>query len=298
MKRVRMGIVLVLACIAIHGYSQTYVFRVLASKGSNEIKNGETWQPVKTGASLAMGDELKISENASIGLVHSTGKPLEEKKPGVYKVEDLASRVQGESSVLNKYADFMLSNNSAEEKKNRLNATGAAHRGVGIKVFLPEAKQAFVYNKQLYLNWDNHEKGPYTVMLQNMFSETLLKQETPENSIVIDLSNPKLANEEELIVEITSATTGAKTDQRYAIKWIPAAEKAKVAAEIAELSNSTSLDSELGKLYLASLFEQHKLYVDAIGAYEQAIKMDPTNPTYKEYYEEFLLRNRLKVEVK
>jgi hypothetical protein len=36
------------------------------------------------------------------------------------------------------------------------------------------------------------------------------------------------------------------------------------------------------------------LVIDAIACYEQAIKMDPENPTYTEAYEEFLLRNRLK----
>lgn len=298
MKHLTSILIFALVLITPIAYSQSYVFRVLASKGANEVKSGETWQPVKTGASLSLGDELRISENASIGLVHSTGKPLEEKKPGVYKIEDLASRVKGESTVLNKYADFMLSKNSAEEKKNRLNATGAAHRGVGIKIYLPESKLANLYNNLVYLTWDNTEKGPYTVELQNMFSETLYKKETPESTIAIDLSDPKLSAEPELMVEITSKTTGAKPDQRYVIKRISAEERQKIASQLNDLSKEVALDSEMGKLYEASLYEQNKLFIDAIAAYEQAIKLDPTNPTYKEYFDEFLLRNRLKVEIK
>lgn len=291
---------MVLGLVAVYSAAnaQSYVFRVLANKGANEIKSGDTWQPVKTGTSLNMGDELKISENASIGLVHQSGKPLEEKKPGVYKVEDLAGRVQGESGVLNKYADFMLSKNSAEEKKNRLNATGAAHRGVGIKIFLPESKLANVLNNEVYIGWDNKEKGPYTILLQNMFGETLLKQETPETSLVVDLNNPKLASEPEILVEIQSKSTGAKADERYIIKRLPEKEREKVIAGINELSKEVTLDSEMGKLYLASYYEQNKLIIDAISAYEQVIKLDPTNPTYREYYDEFLLRNKLKVEIK
>jgi hypothetical protein len=36
------------------------------------------------------------------------------------------------------------------------------------------------------------------------------------------------------------------------------------------------------------------LYVDAITAYEEAIKMAPDVASYKEAYDEFLLRNKLK----
>jgi len=45
---------------------EDYAFRVLANKGANEVKTGNTWQPLKTGAQLKTGDELKISENASV----------------------------------------------------------------------------------------------------------------------------------------------------------------------------------------------------------------------------------------
>ena len=45
---------------------------------------------------------------------------------------------------------------------------------------------------------------------------------------------------------------------------------------------------------MASFYEQNKLYIDAITAYEKAIKLAPDVPTYKDTYEEFLLRNKLK----
>ena len=51
----------------------------------------------------------------------------------------------------------------------------------------------------------------------------------------------------------------------------------------------------MNKVVLASFYEQNKLLIDAITAYEEAIKLAPDDPTYKDYYEEFLLRNKLKV---
>ena len=50
-------------------------------------------QSLKTGASLKSGDELKVSENAYLGLVHVSGKPLELKTAGSYKVADLAAKM-------------------------------------------------------------------------------------------------------------------------------------------------------------------------------------------------------------
>jgi hypothetical protein len=276
-------------------YAQDYTFRVLANKGANEIKTGDSWQPVKTGASLKLGDELKVTENASIGLVHSSGKPLEVKKASTYKVADLASQVSGGSSVLNKYTDFILSSNSAEAKKNRLSATGAVHRGGGIKVYLPNNQYASVFNNIVYVNWDKTEKGPYTVSFLNMFDDVLQKIETPENLVSIDLNDPKFAGETAILVEIQSKATGTKSDERYLIKKLSPGEHEKINVAYTDVMKELKEETAFNKLFLAGFYEENKLLIDAITSYEQAIKLAPDDPTYKDYYEEFLLRNKLKV---
>jgi cytochrome c-type biogenesis protein CcmH/NrfG len=53
-------------------------------------------------------------------------------------------------------------------------------------------------------------------------------------------------------------------------------------------------ETALNKFIMAGFYEENKLFVDAIGAYEEAIKLAPDVPTYKEAYEEYLLRNKLK----
>jgi hypothetical protein len=274
--------------------AQDYTFRVLANKGANEIKTGDTWQPVKTGASLKLGDELKVTENASIGLVHSSGKPLEVKKASTYKVADLAAQVSGSTSVLNKYTDFILSSNSAEAKKNRLSATGAVHRGLGIKVYLPKNQYSSVFNNIVYVSWDKSEKGPYVVSFLNMFDDVLLKMETPENTVSIDLNDPKFSGETAILVEIQSKATGTKSDERYLIKKLSAGEQAKINVVYTDVVKELKDETALDKLVLAGFFEQNKLLIDAITAYEQAMKLAPDDPTYSDYYEEFLLRNKLK----
>jgi len=68
--------------------------------------------------------------------------------------------------------------------------------------------------------------------------------------------------------------------------------KKQLDADLADLKEETAFNEYLK----ASVFEQKKLYIDAIASYEKAMKLDPQNPTYKEGYEEFLLRNKMKTD--
>ena len=153
-----------------------YAFKVLANKGSNQVKSGDAWQAVKTGDRLKSTDEIKVAENSYVALVHSKGKPIELKEAKTYKISDLELRVNTTSSVVNKYTDFILSSNSAEAKKNRLSATGAVHRGAKeIKVFLPENQYGDIYNNTVIIGWEyNKSEAPYIVTVKNIFDRTFI----------------------------------------------------------------------------------------------------------------------------
>jgi tetratricopeptide (TPR) repeat protein len=274
-----------------------YAFRVLANKGANEVKSGDSWHPLKTGAQLKAGDELKISENASVGLVSKFGKPLEVKEAKIHKVADLLTKIKSSNqSVLNKYTDFILSSNSAEAKKNRLSATGAVHRGLeDIKVFLPENQFADVYNSTIVINWQSAKGGaPYLVVLKNMFDDELMKIETPETSVQVDLSDPKFNSEPSILVEVRSKGDNKSKSEQHLIKRLSPSHYEAVKLELDKNASDLAEETAFNKYLLAGFYEENKLFIDAITCYEQAIKMDPENPTYKEAYEEFLLRNKLK----
>jgi hypothetical protein len=275
-----------------------YSFKVLANKGSNEIKSGDTWQPLKTGTTLKNEDEVKVGPNAYIGLVSADGKPKELKTAGSYKVSVLASEVGKGTSVLNKYTDFILSSNSAEAKKNRLSATGAVHRDVdnnAIKLLLPENQHSGIYNSNAVINWDGSKvPGPYVVILRNMFDDELTKIETPETSIQIDLTDPKYVNENAILIEVTAKGDPNQKSKQHLIKKLPASEQEQVKVSLGEILGEVSDQTAFNKFILAGFYESHNLFIDAIAAYEEAIKLDPETPTYKDAYEEFLLRHGLK----
>jgi hypothetical protein len=287
--------------ISSFAFGQDYAFRVLANKGTNEVKSGDTWTPLKTGASLKKGDELKLSNNGYVGLVHATGKPMEVKQAGAITVEQLEKQVGagGGTSVISKYTDFILSSNSTEAKKNRLSATGAVHRAPDdpnpIKLMLPENQHSGIYNNVAVISWDGSKvDGPYVVVIKNMFEDQLAKAETPETSLQIDLSDPRFANASAILVEVSSKSDPKLISKQHMIKKLAPVEQTKIKTSLSEIIGHVSEQTALNKLILAGFYEENGLFIDAIAAYEDAIKLAPDVADYKDAYEEFLLRHGLK----
>src|SRR5690606_27941582 len=93
LKRFLTLILLLVLCTSLQA-QENFTFKVIVNKGKNEFKSGATWQPIKVGASLLKSDELRLSENSYMGLMHTSGKPLELKHSGKYKVVDLANKMK------------------------------------------------------------------------------------------------------------------------------------------------------------------------------------------------------------
>ncbi|MEX2336756.1 MAG: hypothetical protein WD555_05755 [Fulvivirga sp.] len=276
-------------------YGQNYTFKVLANKGENKVKVDEAWSALKTGASLDNSDELIISDNAYLGLVHASGKTLEVKTAGTYKVSDLAAKINiAGSSVASKYADFVLSKMSAEGKKNRLSATGAVHRGSNeaINIFLPNS--AGVYKDKVIVRWDSLAgDNRYEVVLKNMFNDVLLTIETNEPNIELDLTKREIANEKYLLLTVNTTGDDAVESGTYAIKRLPEEDVARVEKTLNDLLVVVDEETALNKYILAGFFEENNLLIDALTSFEEAIHLAPGVASYKDAYIDFLLRNHL-----
>lgn len=276
-----------------------YAFKVLANKGANEYKSGDTWQPVKTGLSLNVGDEIKVPENAYLGLVSKTGKPLEIKAAKNYKVADLLSQLGTGTSVMAKYTDFILSSNSAEAKKNRLSATGAVHRGGpgSLTVYLPQAQNSqlsHIYNNTVYVIWEAPQVGgPYVVTVTDFMEEELFKVETPETSVKIDLADPKLAKITNFLIKVSSKADSKTHSDGNSIKRLSSAEQDKIRKAYDEIAADVSGESAFSKYLQAGFYDQHGLVIDALACYEEAVRMAPDVETFVEARSEFLYRRQL-----
>lgn len=294
--------VLGLVALAVTGFAQAdYAFKVLANKGANEYKSGDTWQPIKTGVSLNVGDELKVSENAYLGLVSKAGKPLEIKKASNYKVADLLNSLGAGTSVMSKYTDFILSSNSAEAKKNRLSATGAVHRGEpsSLTVYLPSTQNSFIYNNSMYVVWEAPKSGgPYVITVMDFMEEELIKTETPETSVKLDLSDPKLAKVTNFLVKVSSKADSKVHSEGNAVKRLTPAEQEKIKKSYEEIAGDVKEETAFSRFLLAGFYEQHGLLIDALSCYEEAVRLAPDVDSFVEAKNEFLLRNKLASEKK
>ena len=295
MKRITVaGLVALAVTMATNTRAQDYTFRVLINKGKNEMKTRSGWQQVKVGSSLQTSDEVKIVENAYLGLVHTSGKALEVKESGRYTVTELAARVSGGTSVVNKYTDFILSANT--EAKNKLAATGAVSRGTdNIKVYLPRPDNSVVYNDRVRIAWE--PEGPqksYEVIFKSMFGDELAVLETTGNFVSIDLGDRSFENEDNIIVTVAEKGTAGKSSEEYTLKKLSRADKDRIRAAYSEIAESTGEESAINKLLIAGFYEENNLLIDAIGAYQEAIQLAPDVPSYEEAYNDFLLRNGLK----
>lgn len=296
MKTRTLSLVTVFIFTSILAFGQDYAFKVLACKGVNEVKSGDSWQPLKTGASLKATDELRIGENAYLGLMSAEGAPVELRQAKVMKVADIP--VKKGNSALSKYTDFILSSD-AEGKKNKLGATGAVVRDIkeskAISVILPDREFPYVYNQSVVINWDGQQvKGPYVVVVKDMFEEPISTFETPEVSFTLNMGDAKLASQSAIFVEVHAKSDVKLNSSRFYVKPMPAAEREKIKKQLDEILGDVSEETAMNKIYLARFFEENNLLIDAIGEYEKAVKLAPDVPDFKEYYDTFLYRRGMK----
>jgi hypothetical protein len=268
-------------------HAQEYEFKVLVTKGKNEVKTNAAWEALKVGGSLKKSDEIKVGANAYLGLIHSTGKPLELKEAKTYKVSDLVSRVGTGPTVLNKYTDFIISSNT--QKRNNLTATGAVHRGENkIRVFLPKSELAFAYGDSITIQWEKGKGAPpYVVTFTSFFGDEIYKTETTANSVTINLNSGGFATENEFQVQVYSKKDRKESDQ-YPIRKVKKEERARVKPLLSEILAQTKENNAINRLWQAGFFEQEKLFIDAATAYQKAVKFEPS---LQERFDEFLISN-------
>jgi hypothetical protein len=288
-----LAIVMLIVCSQLVS-AQDYAFKVLAFKGANEYKTGEEWKPLKTGTILMKDDEIKLTEGAYVGLMHHTGKPVEMKEPGSFKVSGLEENLKPGAGVMTKYADFILSSNSAETKKNRLSATGAVSRDIAqpLSLILPENQNSSIFNSTAIISWEGSKvDGPYSLTIRNMFDDVLDRFDTAEKRFTVDFS--RFPSQNALIVQVHSKSSAKEASKDHLIKKLSPAEQERIRKSLEAISQELNEPTALNKLILAGFYEEHKLLIDAITAYEEAIRLAPDVPSYQEAYDDFLVRNNI-----
>lgn len=275
--------------LVVHGaQAQTFAFKVLVSKGKSEIKTATDWEPLKTGTSLQLSDEIRVSPNGYLGLMPAEGKPIEVREAKVHKVSDLVKKVSRGATALNQYTDFILS--KEEEKKGRLAATGAVVRGIKglVMLYLPEQDQAKVYGNRVVVQWHSADvKGPYEVIFKSMMDDELARFTTDQTWISVPITEGKFKNENNLMVKVIAKNKPGQGSKDYYIKKLKGADRQKYDEKFKDLNVGTSA---LDRYVAAGVYEENLLLIDALNAYHEAATLAPDVELYKTAYDEFVKR--------
>jgi len=287
-------------------FAQSYDFRIMVSKGDNQIKaSGSTeWQAIRVGARLNDGDQVKVAEKGYLGLVHRTGKTKELKTAGTYDIKDLSSKIiAGSENIASKYADFVMSKMTPEQREaNRrkyASVTGAVERGssdASINIFMPTSVS--VYNPEVMIRWEPVDgDNTYEVKLKDLFEQTIMVAETNDPFYTINFDDPKLKGaiaDDLVIVNVSVKGNEDIKSKDAAIERVGQDGSASFEVELKDLKSNLGEQSSINDLILAEFYEENNLLLDALTSYEYAIKMSPDVDYFKEAYDEFLLRTGLK----
>ncbi len=286
--------------------AQDYVFKVLANKGGNTVKiadHSTDWQPIRTGATLNGDDELHISVNSYIGLVHASGKTVELKNEGNYYVRDLAAKLgNAKSSVASKYANFVINKMTSTDEEDinqnhreHLTITGAVERSVldaPISLKMPSSVE--VLNKEALIRWnDVKDADRYIFTVKNMYDEVILTKEVTQAHILLELTKAPFNTEELIIVSVRVKGNDKMYSGNYGIKRLTGVDADPILKELEQLSVSLKEESSLNKLILATFFEENNLLIDALMNYEKAVQLSPDVEQFSIAYELFAKRNGL-----
>lgn len=279
-------------------YAQTEVFKVLASRGKNTLVDGSS---VFAGKKLLATDVIKISENSYLGLIHNSGRTLELKTPGSYRISDLSSQVLAKSSsVTKKYSDYVVSELTksdggdihANYQKN-MKVTGSVERAIStasIAVCLPKTS-SIIESMNTVVWYKNPKATSYTVEILDFFDDVILSKETTDTTFTFDLNSIKLPKDNTLMVKVKA--NGGLESTAYVLKNLVESKNPDIFADRNALNKEYTEETALSYLMKASFFAQNNLFVDAKKSFESAVRLEPEVQEYKEAYKNFLAKNNL-----
>lgn len=301
--RILITVLIIGTCQLLHAQgNKNFVFKVLASKGANQVEKASDGKKsyLRPGITLMEGDKIIAANGAYIGLMHRTGKTIELRTPGVSKISEIETQLaNSKTSVAGKYANYVLSkiNSDGTETDNyrrNMKATGAVERAssTAISAMLPSS--ANILNPAAVIRWNSvGENAYYIITVKNIFDEELISAETTRPYIQINLDDENLAAEELVILNIKVKDNPDLFSPNYGIERLSEEKSKEINASLAQLKSEVSGDTPLGKLVLASYFEENDLILDALTQYEEIMEQAPEVEDFKMLYGEFLIRNGL-----
>jgi hypothetical protein len=271
------------------GYSQgSFTFKVLGVSGAVKKQTTSGQVALTTGTKLA-SDETIIVETGYCGLMHSSGKGLELKKPGTYLVNDLAKSITAgakQGKVSEKYVSYVMGQLTKEEAEDinsnhrkYMEVTGSVERtSTNYRIKLIALNSNEVLGKSYTLHWNSNAKDvEYVLEVSNLFNEVIFTAKTKETSAAVDFGPLFNRHGKNLIVSVKVSGKPEIKSKEYTFKQASA-------ETVADLGLSNEKNSA-SYMVNGMICEEHNLYMDALAYYKEASSAETNVEGYKTAYQ-------------
>ncbi|MCX6147766.1 MAG: hypothetical protein NTW25_11055 [Candidatus Kapabacteria bacterium] len=239
-------------------------FSVLAIQGDVTVKREKDadWKKINAGEKLYSKDQIKISKDAYIGLIHSTGSPMELKTSGNYTVQKLVSLATNKkgNDVTKRFTSYIVDEMSKSDDKggsgykDKMKTLGAVERAVGsskagIVARLPRGTYAI--DNKLDFSWYKKDGvNSYNFTLKNSDGKEVFKKTVSSTNITVNLDEIKMKRGECYNWFVNSAE--AKSDE-FCVMRMTEEETKQVNNDISQINLEVGKNpGSIGHLVLAS----------------------------------------------
>jgi len=272
-------------------FTQDYIFRVMANKGSNMAKTStdDTWKPIKFGDALHAGYWVKVVDKAYLGLVHNSGKTAALEDPGEFKIESIETSIKNKKKGLGaKYTDFVF---EAIGNEDLFGEDKVVTRGISDQVFVELPPDAEVVHSKVHLRWKSiNEYNEYVVTVKGIFDDVLARIDVKGVYTILDLNDEALSNEQTFVIVVSVKGDESIRSGDHIINRLNDEDLQQMIPTPEENNVITSMDL----IVLASYYEINNLLIDASNFYSEAMLKSPDVEDFKKFYDSFISRHGLK----
>ncbi len=268
-----------------------------ATGGTVQYLDAGIWKRAFSGVRLNAAHQLKLIGASYAALVINGSKSIELRKPGIYKISELALGSKAGDDIAAQYMDFIVKQILIEKQSKSTAAverTGAVERG-SLKTLSPIDSK--VADDVLTFIWFAGEvpNAKYLFELLDEKDNVVYSKQTTDTVMALDLTLLSLVSTATYRwrVTLTGAPVQLSSDEPT-IQLLSAQERKALtenAVRIAELTGGEG--SAMSQAVLATLYQSSGVNYRAMQCYLEAIRLAPEAETYKILFNNFLLKLRL-----
>jgi hypothetical protein len=278
-------------------FAQNYTFKVLAISGNVTADD----KPLEIKGEFKANQTLKIGSDSSYIALYYAGKKeiLELNRKGVYVGQDLVKQLNASKGWESDFFYYTLGELTQENTLIQKGRQAIAP----VMAMLPLNEQK-MYGTKLFLRWITLSQLPfkdkianYHVMIYDTQDNLLYYKDTKFQRTSLDFSGTKFTQHQILIIQVTPVdakgldlTKNYKADS-YRISRVEPEKVKEITTELDNIFKDRNRDTAFSKLAEARYFEDKKLPIDAMQAFEQALVLSFNAEAYKKSYRFFLERN-------